>query len=114
MTSLILYTRTGCSLCQAMEAQLARLSPEGLFTLTTIDLENHPELESRYGEWVPVLMAGEDSGGELCHYHLDEAVLRGLARGATADVNSKFSRQGRFHGAIGGCFPAIMARFRTL
>jgi len=56
-----------------MEARLARLSPEGLFTLTTIDLEDHPELESRYGEWVPVLMAGET---ELCHYHLDEAVLR--------------------------------------
>jgi thioredoxin reductase (NADPH) len=73
MPSLILYTRTGCSLCQAMEAQLARLSPEGLFTLTTIDLEDHPELESRYGEWVPVLMAG---ASELCHYHLDEAMLR--------------------------------------
>jgi thioredoxin reductase (NADPH) len=56
-----------------MEAQLARLSPEGLFTLTTIDLEDHPELESRYGEWVPVLMAGAT---ELCHYHLDETVLR--------------------------------------
>jgi hypothetical protein len=56
-----------------MEAQLARLSPEWLFTLTIIDLEDHPELESRYGEWVPVLMAGAT---ELCHYHLDEAVLR--------------------------------------
>ena len=73
VTPLILYTRTGCSLCQAMEAQLAQLGPEGLFTLTTIDLEDHPELESRYGEWVPVLMAGET---ELCHYHLDETVLR--------------------------------------
>jgi hypothetical protein len=56
-----------------MEAHLARLGAEGLFTLAIIDLEDHPELESRYGEWVPVLMAGAN---ELCHYHLDEAALR--------------------------------------
>ncbi len=61
-----------------MEAQLARLSPEWLFTLTIIDLEDHPELESRYGEWVPVLMAGET---ELSHYHLDETVLRNWLAG---------------------------------
>ncbi len=73
MTPLILYTRTDCLLCQTMEVQLARLSAEGLLTLTSIDLEDHPELESRYGEWVPVLMAGET---ELCHYQLDEALLR--------------------------------------
>ncbi len=56
-----------------MEAQLVGLGPEGLFTLTIIDLEDHPELESRYGEWVPVLMAGAT---ELGHYHLDVAALR--------------------------------------
>ena len=56
-----------------MEAQLTRLGRDGLFSLTTIDLADQPELESRYGEWVPVLMAGTT---ELCHYHLDEAVLR--------------------------------------
>jgi thioredoxin reductase (NADPH) len=30
-------------------------------------------LETRYGEWVPVLMAGEE---EICHYHLDPDKLR--------------------------------------
>ncbi len=73
MPALTLYTRSGCSLCQAMEEPLARLSAEGLFTLESIDLEDHPELESRFGEWVPVLMADTT---ELCHYYLDEAVLR--------------------------------------
>ena len=56
-----------------MEAQLTRLGRDGLFSLTTIDLADQPELESRYGEWVPVLMADTT---ELCHYHLDEAGLR--------------------------------------
>lgn len=70
---LTLYTRSGCSLCQTMEEQLVRLSREGLFTLVTVDLEEQPSLESRFGEWVPVLMAGET---EICHYHLDETALR--------------------------------------
>ena len=73
MPSLTLYTRSGCSLCQAMEEQLARLCSEKPFALQTIDLADHPELESRYGEWVPVLTA---DATELCHYHLDEAGLR--------------------------------------
>jgi hypothetical protein len=56
-----------------MEAQLSLFKTEGLFSLTIVNLEDHPELESRYGEWVPVLMAGTT---EICHYHLDETALR--------------------------------------
>ena len=56
-----------------MQDQLARLGQDGSFTLTTIDIQDQPPLEARYGEWVPVLMAGED---ELCHYFLDEAAFQ--------------------------------------
>ncbi len=73
MPSLTLYTRSGCSLCQAMEQQLARLAAEWRFSIETVDLEDHPEFEARYGKWVPTLMA---STVELCHYHLNEAGLR--------------------------------------
>jgi len=70
-----------------MAAQLAVINREGLFTLATVDLEDHQDLEARYGEWVPVLMAGTT---ELCHYHLDEAALRDWL--AQQD-NSKFGRK---------------------
>ena len=38
-----------------------------------LDVDEHPALEARWGEWVPVLLHGDH---ELCHYHLDEAVVR--------------------------------------
>ena len=49
--------------------------------LTVIDVDAHPALEARYGERVPVLIAGApESGVELCHYVLDtDAVDRALA-----------------------------------
>jgi len=43
-----------------------------------IDVDLHPDLEARWGEWVPVLLHGER---ELCHYHLDEAAVRAYLAG---------------------------------
>jgi hypothetical protein len=37
-----------------------------------VDVDSDDELRSRYGERVPVLLAG---GDEICHYHLDRAAL---------------------------------------
>ena len=42
-----------------------------------IDVDAHPALEARYGERVPVLLAGApEAGVELCHYRLDAAAVR--------------------------------------
>jgi thioredoxin reductase (NADPH) len=43
------------------------------FELQLVDVDRDPELVRRYDEWVPVLYLGER---EVCHYHLDEQVLR--------------------------------------
>ena len=63
-----------------MEAALRPLAARYRAALTVIDIDAHPELEARYGERVPVLLAGAaDSGVELCHYVLDtDAVDRAL------------------------------------
>lgn len=42
------------------------------FNLDIVDVDDHPELEARYGELVPVLLDGEV---EICHYFLDQAKL---------------------------------------
>jgi hypothetical protein len=42
------------------------------FNFDIVDVDAHPELEARYGEWVPVLLDGEV---EICHYFLDQAKL---------------------------------------
>jgi thioredoxin reductase (NADPH) len=42
------------------------------FELAVVDVDASAELEARYGERVPVLVAGER---ELCHFRLDRAAL---------------------------------------
>lgn len=42
------------------------------FDFRVIDVDAHPALEEKYGELVPVLLAGER---EICHYRLDPAAL---------------------------------------
>lgn len=69
---LIFYSRSDCGLCNVMIAQLNELRARGLLSFVVVDIQDRPDLEARYGEWVPVLMAGDN---ELCHYHLDKAAL---------------------------------------
>ena len=70
---LTLYGRGYCHLCHDMEVALAPLQAEFRFALETVDVDADAALEERFGELVPVLMAGPR---ELCHYFLDEAAVR--------------------------------------
>ena len=70
---LILYYREGCHLCEAMLQALRGLQSRLEFELQLVDVDGDPALVRRYDEWVPVLCLGER---EVCHYHLDEQVLR--------------------------------------
>jgi hypothetical protein len=55
-----------------MRAALAPwVAAEG-FALDEIDVDADPALEARWGDYVPVLLAGDH---ELCHYRLDRAAL---------------------------------------
>ena len=44
------------------------------FGIEVLDVDDDPELETKYNELVPVLVDGE--GRELCHYFLDAAKVR--------------------------------------
>lgn len=68
VADLRIYSRAGCHLCEAMEDDLRALITGTAHTLAIIDVGGDPELEDRFSEWVPVLMAGDL---ELCHYHLN-------------------------------------------
>ena len=37
-------------------------------SIEIVDVDQDPQLEAEFGEWVPVLFA---DGERLCHYHLD-------------------------------------------
>jgi glutaredoxin len=58
MVVLTIYSRPGCHLCDEMKATIRRVvdvSPHHV-SIAEIDISTDPELESRYGHEIPVLM----------------------------------------------------------
>jgi thioredoxin reductase (NADPH) len=72
-------SRQWCHLCHDMIAALAPLAEQGGWAVEVIDIDQHPALEARWDELVPVLLVGER---EICHYHLDEAAVQAEVAGA--------------------------------
>lgn len=75
---LTLYSRLGCHLCESMERALAERRGRLDFTARTVDVDDDPQLQSRFGDQVPVLMAGDR---EICRYVLDERALEACLNG---------------------------------
>lgn len=71
---LIVYGREECHLCQDMVAALYELQQQAAFTFQLVDIDSDPGLIARYGEKIPVLVSSL-THQEICHYHLDVAVL---------------------------------------
>ena len=67
-------SRTYCHLCDDLTAALEHF--RGRFSLSfeveVIDVDQHPEIEAKWGDKVPVLLEGET---EICHYFFDPAAL---------------------------------------
>lgn len=74
-TELTLLGRNYCHLCHDMEQALRPIAEEYGVNVELVDVDQHPELEARYDELVPVLLWGDE---ELCHYFLDEARVRAV------------------------------------
>ena len=69
---LVVYAREGCHLCEDMISALRQRQARQCFSFQVIDVDTDQALRSRYGERVPVLVAGDM---EICHYHLDPAAF---------------------------------------
>ena len=75
-----LVTRIDCHLCEEMAAVLeSGLGPRGL-AWTEVDVDSDPELRSRYGDTVPVLLR---DGRAVAKVRLDPGLLRRLIAGGT-------------------------------
>lgn len=63
MPPLLLFTRSGCCLCEGLEERLRALEPSVSFTAVDVDLD--PVLQARWGLEVPVLarIEGTDHPG---------------------------------------------------
>jgi thioredoxin reductase (NADPH) len=73
MTTLTLYYRSYCGLCEEMWRALEAQRPTLGFELTVVDVDADPALEQAYGERVPVLCTPD--GSELFHYFIDQTAL---------------------------------------
>jgi len=82
MLSLTIYSRPGCHLCDEMKALVRRIQDlsQAPITIDEVDISTDPELESRFGLEIPVLML---NGRKIAKYRISEAALaRALATSA--------------------------------
>jgi glutaredoxin len=73
MTTVTLYTRVGCHLCEEAERVLRREQAAAGFGLELVDVDRDPELARRYGVRVPVVAV---DGEDLFEYEVPVDLLR--------------------------------------
>ena len=71
--NVVLYTATGCHLCEAARRVVSRVQEETGFELREVAIDGVPELEAEYREWIPVVEIG---GKRRFVYHVHPDALR--------------------------------------
>jgi glutaredoxin len=79
VTTVTLYGRPGCHLCDEARAALQRLRARFGFALEEVDITTDDALHRRYLERIPVIAL---DGEELFDFFVDEAVLANRLREA--------------------------------
>ncbi|MGH7964956.1 MAG: glutaredoxin family protein [Candidatus Binatia bacterium] len=91
MLTLTLYSRADCCLCEEMKVVLAQVRRDIPFTLEEIDIATDPELESRFGQEIPVLFV---NSRKAFKYRLTAGELRRrLARASAASFFLSIKRR---------------------
>lgn len=72
MIAITIYSKPGCHLCDEMKEVVTRAA-RGIATIEEIDITTDPDLHSRYGLEIPVLMI---DGKKVAKYRVREDDLR--------------------------------------
>jgi glutaredoxin len=75
MTSVVLYGKAGCCLCDEAKQVVAEVRARRPFELTEVDVSLDPVLHARYGERIPVV---EVDGVDAFELHVSAPELEGL------------------------------------
>jgi len=67
--------RDGCSLCEAMWAELRSLMGGDMSQIALVEISGDADLEAEYGDRIPVLEWRES---EICRHFLDPDALRAV------------------------------------
>jgi glutaredoxin len=81
MTEVVLYTASGCHLCEAARRVIGKAHDELGFELREVAIDGDPELEAAYREWIPVV---EIDGRRRFVYHVHPDALRRAVAQASA------------------------------
>jgi hypothetical protein len=73
MTTVTIYSRPGCHLCDEMKAVVKRVAQSVAISLSEIDISGDGALEASYGLEVPVLVV---DGRKAAKYRITEGELR--------------------------------------
>ncbi len=79
MTSVVVYTKEGCHLCENVISTLRELAIEGPLEIFTRDITESPELYERYKNVIPVVEVNGNirlGGSTLSDQNTLEMVLR--------------------------------------
>ena len=82
MIALTIYSRPGCHLCDEMKAVVGRVAQTIPLSLEEIDISTDPELETRYGLEIPVLLV---EGKKAAKYRIAERELVRLLAGRVSE-----------------------------
>ena len=77
----VLYTASGCHLCDAAERVVTAARDELGFELREVAIDGDPGLEAEYREWIPVV---EIDGRRRFVYHVHPDALRRAVAQASA------------------------------
>jgi len=78
MHDVVVYSRSGCHLCDIVKQTLTQLQGEADFQWREVDIDGDPELRHKYNDEVPVIFI---NGRKAFKYRLDaRRFLRALAR----------------------------------
>ncbi len=72
-TKVVFYHAKGCHLCERARQIVAEIRRELPFELEEVEIDDDPELEARYREWLPVV---EVDGERAFVYHVDPDAFR--------------------------------------
>jgi glutaredoxin len=77
MHEVVVYSRKGCHLCEAVKETLRQVQGEANFEWREVDIDGDPELQRKYTEEVPVVFI---DGRKAFKYHMERhEFLRVLA-----------------------------------
>lgn len=74
MSTVTVYSRPGCHLCDEALVALAPILADTGATLDEVDIEQDDALHRAHLERIPVILV---DGREVCHFFVDESAVRG-------------------------------------